>query len=176
MLPGLGLPAARSCLCSRGCGTGSRGCCTEAPGGWAQGLAHSESPQGTWRISLLSQCSCAGGQLAWSLLAFFGRISEQGLPRTCLPPGLVLAQKLLFQAARAKAEPGVLCTLSPFTSTVLILAWEEEEGSLMYWDQQLGTGTVPGWAALASCVSLLQAMGTLSTGISRTLVPYPVWL
>lgn len=89
------------------------------------------------------------------------------MPHTSLPPGLVF-QKLLFRAARAKAEPGASCSLSPFTSTVLSSAWEEEEeGSLLCWDHQLGTGTVPGCAALASWVSLLQGMGTLSMGISR---------
>lgn len=51
MLPGLRLLCCCSCLCSCGCGRGSWGCSTEAPEGWAPGLA--ESSQGPSPISLL---------------------------------------------------------------------------------------------------------------------------
>lgn len=127
-----------------------------------------------------SQCSCAGAQLVWPLLAFFRRISEQGLPCTSLPPGLVLAHKLLCQAERAKAEPEAPCSLTPSPLQCSARPSEEEKWSLMCWDHRLGTGTVLDCAALASCVSLLQDKGTLGMRISRTkVIPWchiPLWL
>lgn len=115
---------------------------------------------------------------SWSPL---GGCSGQGLPRTSLPMGLVFAQKLPCRGCKGRGRARSLLLpfppLGPVTSAVLSLAGEEE-GSPVCCDHppwvvphsQLGTEAVPGCGSLVPHVSLLQGVGMLRTGTSRTKV------
>ncbi|XP_029879282.2 receptor activity-modifying protein 2 isoform X1 [Aquila chrysaetos chrysaetos] len=117
---------------------------------------------------------------SWSPL---GGCSGQGLPRTSLPTGSVFAQKLPCPGCKGRGRARSLLLpfppLGPVTSAVLSLA-REEEGSPVCWDHP-GLCPTAGWAlpgcgALVPCVSLLQGVGTLSTGTSRTKVTTCTWM
>lgn len=139
------------------------------PGGQAEGLAGQCAPTASLaRVSPLSQLVCAPAPLAP-----LGGCSGQGLPHVSLPMGLVKplcpgckgqgrARSILLSFPLLGWSPWVCSGWPGRTRGVWCAGITPARAS-----SWLDAGAVAGCAALAPFVSLLQGVGTLSTGTSR---------